>query len=379
MQARIELVQQPRLALRLLSSDGSSVDLHPLWLRERCRSQSSVDQRTGQRFYNPSDLDPDLTLEALRLAAPGVFAVTFSDGAVSHFHEADLIAEAGLKPGADGLPALTAWDAALKPLPQADWETRPSDALKLDIAAKFLRYGFVILHKVPAVDQGLFQVAEAFGFVRDTNFGRLFNVRSIPNANDLAYSSLSLDPHTDNPYREPAPGIQLLHCLTNQTSGGLSTLVDGYACVEALRRQDPAAYDLLSKVQSRFRFQDIDAEHVAWAPHVKLDENGVFQAVHFSPRLDFSPLLPVDQLQAFYDARRQLDRLLKAAAFEIRFRLDDGDLVMFDNRRLLHGRTSFDTQEGIRHLQGCYIDSDGPRSLYRVLTRDTKGRVLAAE
>jgi gamma-butyrobetaine dioxygenase len=379
MTAYLQIVDLPKPALRLMSADGNAVDLHPLWLRERCRSESSVDQRTGQRFYNPSDLDPDLAVTALRQAAPGVFVVTFSDGAVSHFREADLIAEAGLKPGADGLPELMAWDATLNPLPEVVWQGRPDDALKLDITAKFLRYGFVILHKVPAVDQGLFQVAETFGFVRDTNFGRLFNVRSIPNANDLAYSSLSLDPHTDNPYREPAPGIQLLHCLANQTSGGLSTLVDGFACVEALRAQDPAAYELLTKVQSRFRFRDVDAEHVAWAPHVKLDENGVFQAIHFSPRLDFSPLLPADQLQAFYQARRQLDRLLKAADFEIRFRLDDGDLVMFDNRRLLHGRTSFDTQEGIRHLQGCYIDSDGPRSLYRVLTRGDSGRVLAAE
>ncbi len=379
MQAHIELIQQPFPVLRLHGADGSAVDLHPLWLRERCRSESSVDQRTGQRFYNPSDLDPDLSITAIREAAPDLYVVTFSDRVVSHFDAAELIAEAGLKPGADGLPELTAWDATLKPFPEARWQAQPDDALKRDIVTKFLRYGFVILHNVPTADKSLFQVAETFGFVRDTNFGRLFNVRSIPNANDLAYSSLSLDPHTDNPYREPAPGIQLLHCLTNQTSGGLSTLVDGYACVEALRAKDPAAYELLTKVQSRFRFRDVDAEHVAWAPHVKLDENGVFQAVHFSPRLDFSPLLPAEQLHAFYAARRQLDRLLKAADFEIRFRLDDGDLVMFDNRRLLHGRTSFDTQEGIRHLQGCYIDSDGPRSLYRVLTRNENGRVLAAE
>jgi gamma-butyrobetaine dioxygenase len=61
--------------------------------------------------------------------------------------------------------------------------------------------------------------------------------------------------------------------------------------------------------------------------------------------------------------------MLRSAAYEIRFRLDDGDLVMFDNVRLLHGRTSFDPEEGLRHLQGCYIDADGPRSLYRVLAR----------
>jgi len=44
-------------------------------------------------------------------------------------------------------------------------------------------------------------------------------------------------------------------------------------------------------------------------------------------------------------------------------------MMMFDNNRVLHGRTSFDPSEGHRQLQGCYIDRDGPRSLYRVLQR----------
>jgi gamma-butyrobetaine dioxygenase len=43
--------------------------------------------------------------------------------------------------------------------------------------------------------------------------------------------------------------------------------------------------------------------------------------------------------------------------------------MMFDNNRVLHGRTSFDPNEGHRQLQGCYLDRDSPRSLYRVLNR----------
>ena len=31
---------------------------------------------------------------------------------------------------------------------------------------------------------------------------------------------------------------------------------------------------------------------------------------------------------------------------------------MFDNHRLLHGRTSYDSSEGARHLQGCYLEFD---------------------
>jgi len=367
------------LKLHLIQADSAPIDLHPLWLRERCRSAISMDQRTGQRLYNPSDVDADLRITQLHRPTAGQIAVTFSDGHESQFEDSQLLAEATMSTEADGLPPREAWTARLTQLPEATWSGAPSPDALFDMTEKFLRYGFVILHDVPRVSKSLFSVAESFGFVRDTNFGRYFDVQSKPDANDLAYSSLALDPHVDNPYREPSPGIQLLHCLINKTSGGLSTLVDGLACARALQQRDPAAYKLLSSIPVRFQFDDRDTQHIAWQPHLKLDETGSFQAIHVSPRLDFSPLLPAAQLDAFYAARRSLDRLLKSAEFEIRFRLGDGDLVMFDNRRLLHGRTSFDTQEGERHLQGCYIDIDGPRSLYRVLRRNLQQHKLAAE
>jgi len=91
------------------------------------------------------------------------------------------------------------------------------------------------------------------------------------------------------------------------------------------------------------------------------------------------PLLPPAQLAAYYRARRAFDQLLRSPQFEIRFLLDAGDLLMMDNRRLLHGRTGFDPAEGLRHLQGCYIDIDGPRSLYRVLRRRQASPVESAQ
>jgi gamma-butyrobetaine dioxygenase len=212
-----------------------------------------------------------------------------------------------------------------------------------------------------------------FGFTRETNFGALFNVRSTPDANDLAYTAIALDPHTDNPYRSPVPGIQLLHCLVNETSGGLSTLVDGFAVAHSLRTREPEAFRILATTPVRFKYIDTDTELTASAPPIELDVTGELKAIHFSPRLDFVPLFPRAQLEAYYRARRLFDHSLRAADFEIRFLLKDGDLVMFDNCRLLHGRTGFDPAEGLRHLQGCYIDIDGPRSLYRVLRRRRAG------
>jgi gamma-butyrobetaine dioxygenase len=264
---------------------------------------------------------------------------------------------------------VTVWDGKLKDLPRAKWRDRPTDAGLLDWTARFLQYGFIIFSGVPCVDKQVLQAASVFGFTRETNFGAFFNVRSEPNASDLAYTSLHLDPHTDNPYRSPVPGVQLLHCLANETSGGLSTLVDGIAVGEALRARDSEAFQVLSTTPVRFRYRDSATELVASAPPIELDVSGKVRTIHFSPRLDFVPLLPPPRLSAYYRARRVFDHMLRSTEFEIRFLLASGDLVMFDNCRLLHGRTSFDPAQGLRHLQGCYIDIDGPRSLYRVLRR----------
>ena len=80
-------------------------------------------------------------------------------------------------------------------------------------------------------------LASLIGTIRPTNFGRLFNVRSVRKAKDLAYTSQALSAHTDNPYRKPIPGIQLLHCIKNDSEGGHSTLTDGFAVSEYLRKK----------------------------------------------------------------------------------------------------------------------------------------------
>src|SRR5918995_1308546 len=100
-------------------------------------------------------------------------------------------------------------------------------------------------------ESGLYRIRFSDGHEAD-----LVDVRSTAEASDLAYTSLPLDPHTDNPYRDPVPGVQLLHCLVNETAGGLSTLVDGFAAARALADRDPDAFALLSRTPVRFRYQD---------------------------------------------------------------------------------------------------------------------------
>jgi gamma-butyrobetaine dioxygenase len=365
--ARLHVTSATELTIDL--GDGRRFAVHPLWLRERCVDPQTVDLRTGQRLGDPSDLDLKLALTAVSEPEPGLFRVRFSDGHEADFRARDILEEAALAPGGHDIPAARLWDGTFASFPRAQWTAKPQDAELAGWVTDFLEYGFLIFGRVPPVPRTLFQVAATFGYTRETNFGALFEVRSEPVANDLAYTSLPLDPHTDNPYRWPVPGVQLLHCLVNETSGGLSTLVDGFAAAEALRARDKEAFQLLTRTPVRFRFRDPSTELVASAPLIELDAAGGLLAIHFSPRLDFVPLGPPESLDRYYRARRAFDYLLRSPEFEIRFLLESGDLLIMDNRRLLHGRTGFDTAEGLRHLQGCYIDIDGPRSLYRVLRR----------
>jgi gamma-butyrobetaine dioxygenase len=355
--------------LLAVRTDGSEYAVHPLWLRERCRDAMSMDLKTQQRLQDPSDFPLDLRLLAVSQAASGSFRVRFSDGHEATFDAAELLTEAALTPTSHDCPTPRLWDGRLSELPRMRWHPDPNDAELASWLDAFLSFGFVIFEGVPTSPGSVLQVGSMFGFTRETNFGPLFNVRSTPDATDLAYTAIALDPHTDNPYRSPVPGIQLLHCLVNETRGGWSTLVDGFAVAQTLRREEPEAFDILASTPVRFKYIDTETELTASAPPIELDVSGELKAIHFSPRLDFVPLFPPEQLSAYYQARQKFDHRLRAPNFEIRFLLRGGDLVMFDNCRLLHGRTAFDPAEGLRHLQGCYIDIDGPRSLYRVLRR----------
>ena len=355
--------------LVLERADGTQHSIHPLWLRERCRDPVSIDPQTQQRLQDPSDFDVELALVAVSQPRPGTYRIKFSDGHEASFNAEEILAEAALTPTSHDCPAPRLWDGTLAELPRARWRADPGAAELSSWLEAFLTLGFVVFEGVPTEPGMVLKLGATFGFTRETNFGALFNVRSTPNANDLAYTSLALDPHTDNPYRAPVPGIQLLHCLVNETSGGLSTLVDGFAVAQALRERHPQAFAILASTPVRFRYVDVDTELTASAALIELDLGGDLKAIHFSPRLDFVPLFARERLDAYYRARQLFDHRLRAPDFEIRFLLKAGDLVMFDNCRLLHGRTAFDPSEGLRHLQGCYIDSDGPRSLYRVLRR----------
>lgn len=205
--------------------------------------------------------------------------------------------------------------------------------------------------------------AERFGFVRRTNYGDLFDVITKVGANNLAYTSLGLPLHTDNPYRDPVPTVQVLHCLSPADVGGCSRFSDGFAAAERLRAEHPAAFDMLTSTAVDFRFADDEVDLRARCPLIELDVDGVVRAVRVNHRSMMTPP-PGPQVGAFYDAYSTFVRIICSPEQVIDLDLRGGDVVAFDNRRVLHARTAY-SGTTTRHLQGCYVDIDAVRSLAR--------------
>ena len=136
-----------------------------------------------------------------------------------------------------------------------------------------------------------------------------------------------------------------------------------------LKKEFPNYYKILTEIKVRFQFIDQNVVLEDWAEMIQLDESGSFKQVRFSPRLDFVPLMDKEKLELFYAARKKISELYNSDNFRIEFKLLPGDLLMMDNHRLLHGRTTYDVNEGNRFLQGCYIDYDSTEGKLKHLKR----------
>jgi gamma-butyrobetaine dioxygenase len=348
-----------------------------VWLRDNCPCTECAVPGSGQKLFGITDLPhPDeIRIDRADEDFDGNLTVLFApDGHKSHF-PAEWLAEH--RPGRS-LPyddraedAKVLWQAAdfADQLPSAPWNAFAQDPATLATCLEsLLRNGFFILRDVPVQDRAVLAVAKVFGFVRDTNYGDLFEVRVEENPANLAFSALPITPHTDNPYRDPVPTIQLLHCLTNAAEGGDSGLVDGFRAAAALRREQPDAFDILTRTPVTFRYLDADAELAATNPLIGLDAVGRIKQIRFNNRSMRPVALPPDEITPFYAAYRAFAELLYRDEARLDFRLEPGDCVVFDNTRTLHARTGF-TASGQRHLQGCYADLDSAASTLAVLRR----------
>lgn len=353
--------------------DGAESLFPFVWLRHGCQCALCLDPRNGQRRVEAAELPSDPVPRGLNVSEAGEIAVEWAEDGHRSSFAAEWLALHDLSPASRERRRLRPrlWGAELaEALPLSDWsEVEREPEVERRALALFRDYGFVLLQGVPKESGMVTRVGDRLGHVRVTNYGRHFDVVSRSDPNNLAYTEAALGVHTDNPYRDPPPGVQLLHCLEAGAPGGQSILVDGFRAAQRMRETDAAGFALLARHAVPFRFADATADLVARAPIIVLDDAGHVRGIHFNTRSAVPPDLPLEAIESWYGAYRNFAVLLRAPEGEVRLNLRPGDLLMMANHRVLHGRTAFDAGAGRRHLQGCYIDMDGVLSRLRVLER----------
>jgi len=354
--------------------DGTFSEYASLWLRDNLREDR--DPHSGQRLIDIADLPENPRIRSAA-AHDGVVQVEWeSEPRPASFELQWLLAHAPNR--ADGRPqfAPKPWleGARLDASRDFAWaslaDARSDRTLRARWLTRLLQDGIAFLSKVPSGDTGILEAASWMGRVLETNYGQVFDVRSVAQPENLAYSDLGLGLHTDNPYREPVPGFQLLHALIASPDGGVNLFGDGFAIAEQLRAAHPDAFAVLTQTAVPFSYRSKDAELYAERPLIQLSCDDHVQAVHYNSR-SIAPLrLSAVDAGPFYSAYRRFAELLRDSRFHLQFKLRDGDLVAFDNQRTLHGRTAFSSARYPRHLRGCYLTRDSVYSEAALLRRE---------
>ena len=356
-------------------SDGRQTPLHRFFLRDNCTCSQCYLPLTREQLFEITDAPDDLAIASATIAAEGDLVVGWTDGHASRYAPGWLRAHAP-----DAASCAERHGARERPF---IWGSDYADALKsfayADIMADdhtlwawlgaLRSAGMTLVKNVPVAHEALLAPIERISHLRETNFGRVFDVKSKPRADSAAYTSVNLPAHTDLPTRELQPGVQFLHCLINDATGGESVFVDGFAIGEAMRAQHPAEFATITTTPMAFWNRDDRTDYRWTAPLIALDSQGDLLEVRFANFLRGPIDAPAERMGEIYAALRLFQAMCRDPKYFIERRLAPGDMWAFDNRRVLHARREFDPQTGERHLQGAYVDRDEINSRWRVLSR----------
>lgn len=354
-------------------SNGTSDLIHICWLRDNC--PTAGDRNSALRDFSLVNLPDQLGVAHLSAKTSGELEIVWRpDGHVSRLDSQWLSAHL---PGRRQRSQSECWAAELQDnLPWSNHDgISDGNGGHMRLLQSLAVNGFALIRGIPSDEAATEALLNLAGFVQENDFGRIFNIVSEPDVWELSQSDLALDVHTDDPYRHTPPGISLLHCVeASPEGGGVSVLVDGFAVAERFRAQDPGGFNLLSSIPVSFiRYredpvpQGDDVHLLTEAPIISVDSSGAVGGIRFHER-SMAPLdLPVDLMARFYPALIGFAKLLYSDAFSIRHPLKDGEAIMFDNQRVLHGRTAFDGKAGRRHMRLTQTSRDQFHSKLRLL------------
>ncbi|RKF65679.1 Gamma-butyrobetaine dioxygenase [Golovinomyces cichoracearum] len=357
---------------------------HPIFVRDACACSICVDPHSGQKNFKTTDIPQNIMAKSVKIVNENM-EIEWSDdipGIQSHKSTIPLeqlsSSPNSLRRLREGQKPIT-WNSGYlnrqMPKLRFDYNQYINDSEILHQVTSGIRaWGIVFLTSVPEAEDVIENIAGRIGSVRMTFYGKTWNVKSVHEAKNVAYTDRYLGLHQDLLYMENPPGIQILHCLKNSCKGGHSLFSDAFRAAAQLPAHD---FDILSKGQIAYHYQK-DGEHFLHSHPVlevgssdQTDTGGVrvplavnysppFQAPFFMAPRDVNKRKLVYSLGKFAQKSEEPQNVFK-------YKLRPGECVIFNNRRILHGREAFESQKGERWLKGCYLDTDVFTSRSRVV------------
>jgi trimethyllysine dioxygenase len=347
--------------------NGAAAHYDFFWLRDHATDAVSYDSRSHQRALNTAKIEPGISPAEVNVAEGGeAILVLWPDVDEPVLYSADFL-EKYRKPARRGSlvsGAASPWEAGTIPKPEGisflEAESGPVSRLILPV----LESGFVLVRGCPPEAESVRRVAARLGGMRSTIFGDLWTFSADENMADSAYTPKELRPHTDSTYSHDAPGLQMLLCCEYDAQGGQSILVDGFAIFEALGSQAPELLNILKTVEVPGQYIGDGHHLMASRPVFRCHpRTGELLQVSFN-NYDRAPFrLPDDEMRLFYDALRAFEEIANAPENQWRHNLKPGELLIFDNWRVLHGRGAF---SGQRSMAGCYVNREDFESCIRL-------------
>ncbi len=327
-----------------------------IWLRDHAKDEKNWDKRTNQRKTYTAGLDLNLKIKNAKIIENGRFlSILWPDLDSPVNYSFEFLYRNKINANKTNL-SVKNWknqDLSTNLFFNFD-KTKSKDGFK-----NFLRilyeYGFIVLKNCDKDFTSVKEIANKIGYVRNSIFGGLWSFESNQNKADSSYTQDELRPHTDGTYSNDAPGLQLLLCTEYSAKGGESILVDGFKIAEKIKNESNQIFNLLSTVNVTGNYIGDGVFLKAERPIFKLNKKNEVIQVSFN-NYDRAPFrFEHDLTKRFYEGIKKFDLIANDKEFQWRYILKPGDLLIFNNWRILHGRGSF---EGIRKMSGCYINKE---------------------
>lgn len=368
----IASVVHDKTSLTVGWTDGQQSQFPLRWLRYECTCELCGESSTGIRFVTLPNLARDLSVSECSVNASGAVAVTWLPDAHRSCYAPAWLRRHCLEPAsrARRLHKPATWGCELLDrLPRVSFQGFANDPeRRYDAYAAIREIGLVHIIEGPTEPGTVERLARIIGPLEETNFGKVFDLKSDPNAKAIGATRHPAPLHTDDPYRNMPTGIKVLHCIRDSDPGtGYSLFADGFHLAKQLEQSSPKVYELLCSVPITFHRRYQDAIITAVARVFSFDHAGRISGFRFQDR-SMAPLdLAGEEVDEMLDAIIALMSLIEEPRHQLKLRLQPGEAVIFDNHRLLHGRTGF---SGPRHLQLCSVNRDTFISELRVLERN---------